>query len=253
MRPSLLIVAACALLAREAEAQSLAERVRNAKDDNVVFHFTPRAGVCGDGRSFVRMGHSYQGSFNSGDYSRPCEPGPVQVQLTLRAGEVEGVQAWVGRLRAHDAQDLGTVPAPEAARYLLSLPRAASPPQVRRRSSPPCSPTARPCAGAADDCQDRDDARARRAMTPPSGSRASLPAPSTVAPTSRSTTTRVPTRRTTSRRTRCSCCRSCRTARAYRTCSTSHAPRPTFVSGARRSSGLARAETLARSSCSSRC
>ncbi|MEO7454993.1 MAG: HEAT repeat domain-containing protein [Gemmatimonadaceae bacterium] len=121
MRPCLLVVAACAILAREAAAQSLAERVRSAKDDNVVFHFTPRAGVCGDGRSFVRMGHSYQGSFNSGDYSRPCEPGPVQVQLTLRNGEVEGVQAWVGRMRARDAQDLGTVPAPEAARYLLSI------------------------------------------------------------------------------------------------------------------------------------
>lgn len=61
----------------------------------------------------------------------PCIFGPVQVRLRLDNGTVTGVQTWVGPLRQRQARDLGAVPAPEAARYLLGIaargtPRASS-------------------------------------------------------------------------------------------------------------------------------
>lgn len=111
------------LVALPLRAQSLAARVAAAGDDAVTFHFAARPGVCGDGERFIRTGrHSYHGSFSGGDYDMsPCIEGPVQVRLALEHGEVRRVQAWVGPLRDRNARDLGVVPAPEAARYLLDV------------------------------------------------------------------------------------------------------------------------------------
>jgi HEAT repeat protein len=116
-------VACCAfaLAPTAADAQSLAERVGAARDGAVTFHYTPRAGVCGDGERYMRIGRSYHGSFSTNMDRERCEAGPVQVQLTLNDGEVTRVQAWAGRLRRRDARDLGAVPAPEAARFLMSI------------------------------------------------------------------------------------------------------------------------------------
>jgi HEAT repeat protein len=70
----------------------------------------------------MRIGrHSYQGSFNSDMRYDQCIIGPAQVRLTVRDGNVERVETWVGPLRSRDARDLGEVSAPEAARYLLSI------------------------------------------------------------------------------------------------------------------------------------
>ena len=53
--------------------------------------------------------------------------GPVQVRLTLEDGAVNRVQYWVGPLRSREARDLGAVPAPEAARYLMTIARRGTP------------------------------------------------------------------------------------------------------------------------------
>lgn len=114
------------LLASTAGAQSLADRVESVGNGAVAFHFTAREGVCGDGEHFIRTGrHQYYGSWNAHRGQEPCYAGPVQVRLTLDDGDVTRVQYWVGPLRDRVARDLGRVPAPEAARYLVTLVREA--------------------------------------------------------------------------------------------------------------------------------
>jgi HEAT repeat protein len=70
--------------------------------------------------------HQYFGSWNEHRGMEPCYQGPVQVRLTQQDGEVTRVQYWVGPLRDRVARDLGAVPAPEAARYLLTIVREGS-------------------------------------------------------------------------------------------------------------------------------
>jgi len=104
------------------QAQSFADRVTSVGNGMVTFHFTARPGVCGDGEHFIRTGRSsYNGSFSSRYPMAPCVEGPVQVRLTVSDGAVTRVQQWVGPLRTREARDFGVVPAPEAARYLMSI------------------------------------------------------------------------------------------------------------------------------------
>ena len=72
-------------------AQSLAARVAAVKSGRVQFTYTPREGVCGDGRSFVRMGtHTYVGSWNGDErFERSCTPGPVRVVARVSGGRVD--------------------------------------------------------------------------------------------------------------------------------------------------------------------
>ena len=115
------------LIATTANAQTLASRVESIGTGAVTFHFTARDGVCGDGEHFIRTGnHQYHGSWNAHRGQEPCYAGPVQVRLTLDDGDVTRVQYWVGPLRDRVARDLGAVPAPEAARYLLTVVRDGS-------------------------------------------------------------------------------------------------------------------------------
>src|SRR5918999_3877765 len=110
------------------QAQPLAARIQAAGDGPVSFYFAARPGVCGDGEHFIRTGRSsYHGSFSSRRPTEPCIVGPVQVRLTLEDGAVNRVQAWVGPLRSRGARDLGVVPAPEAARYLMTIAARGSP------------------------------------------------------------------------------------------------------------------------------
>jgi len=115
--------ALCVLsLATGLQAQSLVERVSSVGNGMVTFHFTARPGVCGDGERFIRTGRSsYYGSYSTRYPTAPCVEGPVQVRLTVSDGAVTRVQQWVGPLRAREAQDIGAVPAPDAARYLMSI------------------------------------------------------------------------------------------------------------------------------------
>jgi hypothetical protein len=121
---SLLLVALPTLL----QAQSLAGRIAAVRNGDVTFHFAPRAGVCGDGEHFIRTGRSsYHGSFSRGRPMEPCIFGPAQVRVTLEDGAVIRVQSWVGPLRPRAGRDLGAVPAPEAASYLMTVAARGSP------------------------------------------------------------------------------------------------------------------------------
>jgi hypothetical protein len=115
-----LVVMAVVLAARTGGAQSLAERVAAAGEGPILFSFSSRPELCGDGEHFVRIGRSsYMGS--GGNWRRECEPGPVQVRVTMRGGRAERVESWVGAPRARDGRSLGQVPAVDAARYLVAL------------------------------------------------------------------------------------------------------------------------------------
>jgi hypothetical protein len=121
MTRTLLVVISACMLAIQLPAQSLADRVAAVRTGAVTFRYTPRQGVCGDGEHFMRIGRSYHGSLSGNMDRQRCDSGPVQVQVTLNDGDVERVQAWAGRIRQRDARDLGVVPAPEAARYLIGI------------------------------------------------------------------------------------------------------------------------------------
>ncbi|MDB4913199.1 MAG: lyase domain protein repeat-containing protein [Gemmatimonadetes bacterium] len=119
MRASCLMVLAAVAL--PLGAQSLAGRVAAERNGTVMFQFAARAGVCGDGYSFIRHGRTFFGSYSDANRYGDCTTGPVLVRLTLSDGVVERVQTWVGPVRAHDAKSIGVVPAREAADYLLSI------------------------------------------------------------------------------------------------------------------------------------
>lgn len=124
MRPrtSVRAIAAMIAIVTPLQAQSLASRIAAGEDGPVTFHYAPRPGVCGDGVHFIRTGRSsYHGSFSSKRPMEPCIFGPVQVRLTLEDGAVLRVETWVGPLRSREARELGAVPAPEAARYLMTI------------------------------------------------------------------------------------------------------------------------------------
>lgn len=114
-----------------AGAQDLASRVAAVRDGRVQLTYTAREGICGDGRSFVRMGRrTYVGSWNGDGLDRHrCEPGPVRVVARVEGGTVHEIRHYVGPMptsRAEGVTDLGAVPAPEAARWLLDVARRAS-------------------------------------------------------------------------------------------------------------------------------
>jgi HEAT repeat protein len=109
---------------QHASAQSLADRVANASQARVQFTYAGRPEVCGDGRSFIRIGNSeYHGSW-SGDTDRmPCTAGPVRVLLDRAGREVITITTYAGPVGETPAgvTDLGRVRARDAAEYLLGL------------------------------------------------------------------------------------------------------------------------------------
>jgi HEAT repeat protein len=106
-------------------AQTLERRVAAAGDNPVQFHFAARAGVCGDGRSYFHADDDgWYGSFYSdGNRMQACEAGPVRVVIVRAGRDVVKVETYAGPIAADAgaAQDLGAVPAREAAAYLLSV------------------------------------------------------------------------------------------------------------------------------------
>lgn len=98
-------------------AQSLDARIAAVHDGKVRMSFAAKPGVCGHGKSI-------QTWRASDDWQWDCDHGPVRVVLTLRDREIVDLDTYVGgrwRARAAVALDLGQVPAPEAADYLLSV------------------------------------------------------------------------------------------------------------------------------------
>ncbi len=122
MRVFILYLAAPVLMAPALGAQQLARKVDSATGGNVEFSFAGRPGVCGDGRTFVRIDNDFwMGNVNDNARSH-CEPGPVRVVIVRVDGEAIRVESFVGPL-AHDSSssDLGRVAAAEAATYLMQL------------------------------------------------------------------------------------------------------------------------------------
>ena len=128
-----LVVTAC-LLPRTSDAQSIASRVTSVRDGKVRMSFASRDDICGwDNGISTRHSTSSRNrsSWSRNDsedvsYDEECSAGPARVVLTLRAGRVEKVRAYVGgRWRVpSDARDLGTVSAREAVDYLLAVANA---------------------------------------------------------------------------------------------------------------------------------
>ena len=102
-----------------AAAQSIGSRVVSANDGVVMMSFAAREGVCGNGRNIQMRNRDHADVY----WEDNCEPGPVRVLLEVRSGEITDIDTYVGgRWRSGtNATDLGTVSAPHAADYLLSL------------------------------------------------------------------------------------------------------------------------------------
>jgi HEAT repeat protein len=119
-------VAAATLLPQAMPAQGLSQRIASAPDGAVQFTYAARPGVCGNGRTYYSInGSMWFGSMNDNTLrSDPCQPGPVRVVLGRAGKEIVDVSVFVGPGPAQQGPgvtDLGTVPAKDAAEYLLSL------------------------------------------------------------------------------------------------------------------------------------
>ena len=88
------------------------------------FSFPARAGVCGDGRTYISTGSgNFYGSFSSNTADQ-CQAGPVRVVLDLADRNVVALRTYVGALSpVVDAgvTNLGAVTSAEAADYLLGI------------------------------------------------------------------------------------------------------------------------------------
>lgn len=130
-----LVVLAVALGTAPLAAQSLATRVAHAPDGVVHVTYAARDGVCGNGAGTISFDcvdgtcgrrHITTTSDWDDDAPCPCEAGPVRLALELTGGRVTRLRAYVGghwKPAAAGVTDLGTVPATEAARFLLDLAR----------------------------------------------------------------------------------------------------------------------------------
>ncbi len=110
-------------------AQPIADRVTRAGDGTVRLSFATRPEYCGRGGSISR-GNNWHNNWNDSDRSRDvewdnaCDYGPGRLVLDKRDGEIVALRFYVGgrwRPAGSGVTDLGTVPAKEAADYLLSL------------------------------------------------------------------------------------------------------------------------------------
>lgn len=115
-------------------AQSLAARIASVADGDARLTYSSRPDVQGNGRNVIQWncrGHNCRQQTDGGfsddgdDWRSACDTGPVRLTLRVRNGKVTALHVAVGgswRPRP-GASDLGRVPAPEAARYLLALAR----------------------------------------------------------------------------------------------------------------------------------
>ncbi len=126
-RFSRLAIAALLLIATSAplaHAQTLASRIASASDRSVQFSYPVRAGVCGDGRTYISTGSgNFYGSFSTNNADQ-CLAGPVRVVADLADRNVIALRTYVGGATAVSETgitNLGTVSAAEAADYLIGV------------------------------------------------------------------------------------------------------------------------------------
>jgi hypothetical protein len=122
MTRGLALVAVAALVATQASAQSVADRIAAVRDGTVELRFRPRAGVCANEDGDIRW---MRDSRNSNDWNArgPCMIGPVSVTLARDGNDVVSVRMRIAVRPSDRAATvvLGDVPAVEAAHYLATL------------------------------------------------------------------------------------------------------------------------------------
>ncbi len=130
-REAAVALAALVCLAPVAYAQSIASRVARVSNGTVRMTFAARPGICGSGNSIMHS--NGRGRTTWGDNRRTsrdvewesdCSQGPARVVLDRRDGGLADLRFYVGgrwRQPGSDVVDLGTVPAREAADYLVSI------------------------------------------------------------------------------------------------------------------------------------
>ena len=106
-----------------AAGQDLERRVASAGDGVLQFNYPAREGVCGNGKNFINIGgNSWYGTINDATRREVCETGPVRVVMNQAGGQIVSIEAFVGPIQTEPgANDLGAVPASEAASYLLGI------------------------------------------------------------------------------------------------------------------------------------
>ena len=133
MRRSLAVLVA-ASLPFAASAQPLARRVAQVRDGVVSFTFASRAGVCGNGRNFLRDGfdsgdggyvisENFQGYTRGGRWEDECERGPVRVVASVVDGEVVHLRTYAGPVprESDQVRALGDVEVRDATTFLKDL------------------------------------------------------------------------------------------------------------------------------------
>jgi hypothetical protein len=133
MTRALVAVAAALVVGLPASAQSVAQRVARAPDGLVHLSYAAREGVCGNGAGTISFdctagrcgGRRMSRTPDWDEGACPCEAGPVRLSLHVAGGKVTRLRVYVGGQwrPGAAATDLGTVPAAEAARFLLVLAR----------------------------------------------------------------------------------------------------------------------------------
>jgi HEAT repeat protein len=123
-RLALALLVATSAAVSPADAQSLANRVAGTSDRSVQFSYPAKAGVCGDGRTYISTGPgNYYGSYSTNS-SDQCVAGPVRVVADLADRSIIALRTYVGGATAvvdPGAANLGTVTAADATDYLLSV------------------------------------------------------------------------------------------------------------------------------------
>jgi hypothetical protein len=128
-RLSICTAASAMLHSQSIAAQSLQRRVLASPDGAVEFSFASRAGVCGDGATYLRDGFGGENRIsNGGNFSGgrgevdwpPCVEGPVRVFAVVSGGELVRLHTYAGPRRPlrEEARDLGVVSVVDAADFL---------------------------------------------------------------------------------------------------------------------------------------
>ena len=125
-------IGAAILAAPAAQAQNIASQVGRVSDGTVRMSFNVRPGICGSGNSIWRS--NGRGRTTWGDnmwrvsddvvWDDDCSRGPGRLVVERRRGEITDLRFYVGgrwRPASASVTDLGTVPASDAANYLLSV------------------------------------------------------------------------------------------------------------------------------------
>ena len=118
------LLVAMSVAASSATAQSLASRVAGASDRSIQFSYPAKAGVCGDGRTYISTGPgNYYGTYSTNS-SEQCVAGPVRVVADLADRNVIALRTYVGGATPvvdPGVTNLGTVTAADATDYLLGV------------------------------------------------------------------------------------------------------------------------------------